>query len=243
LDAITSSSNYLGTDRLKRALTNAERDQLQRVLGKHDFVGASMVALRFAYKLTRSREGARDLMGRVNVRLVCTGWDPNDVTLVKRLCRLVWSVYTHQERETDVARRAEEGFLREEGIHGEQAPVAPRRGDPLHAEKAGPLTPSHEQDLIRLEDERADDARDAAQLAELRADLAKLRGVFRVKKDEVNLLYLDQWMAGTEDGTQMAEKTGRDPEDFYAAQKRRKRAVERLLAEKNGAPRDDEENE
>jgi len=63
------------------------------------------------------------------------------------------------------------------------------------------------------------------------------------KKDDVNVLYLDQWMAGVVDVAKMAENTGRDPEEFYAAQKRRRRAIERFLAEKNGVPPDDEENE
>ena len=102
---------------------------------------------------------------------------------------------------------------------------------------------SHEQHIIRLEEEREDDARRAAKLAELRADLGKLRDVFRAKKDEVNVVYLEQWMTGTEDPAEMAEKTGRDPAEFHLAQKRRKRVIERFLAEKNGVPSDDEENE
>ena len=243
MEAITSSGNYLGTDRLKRALTNAERDQLAKVLRKHGFVEASVVALRFAYKLTRSRERARDLIGRVNLRLVCTGWDPNEVALVKRLCRLVWSEHTHQKRETDVSRRAEEGFLREEGIHGELAPVAPQRGDPLRAKKEGLMASSPEQHVLRLEEEREEDARREAKLVEMRGDLKKLRDIFEAKKDDTNVIYLDQWMAGTADVTKMTADTGRDPEEFYAAQKRRKRVIERFLAEKNGVPTDDEENE
>ena len=236
MDAFTSSGNYLGTDRLKRPLTNAERDQLQKVLRKHDFAGASLVALRFAYKLTRNRLRAGDLMGRVNLRLVCWGWDPNAVTLVKGLCRLVWSVHTHQERETDVARRAEERFLAEENARADAPPVVAKRGDPLRPRKEEPMVPTFEQ-------EAADEARLAAELGELRANLAKLRAYFVSKKDEVNVLYLDQWMAGVQDVAKMAENTGRDPEEFYAAQKRRRRAIERFLAEKNGVPPDDEENE
>jgi hypothetical protein len=243
LEAITSSGNYLGTNRLKRALTNAERDQLAKVLRKHGFVAASLVALLFAYKLTRGQERARDLMGRVNLRLVCTGWDPNEVTLVKRLCRLVWSEHTNQKHETDVARRAEEAFLAEQAVHAELPPAGPQRGDPLGAKKDGPVTPSFEQDLIRLEEEREDDARNAAKLTELRADLGKLRDIFLAKKDGVNVDFLDQWMAGTEDPATMAEKTGRDAAEFHLAQKRRKRVIERFLAEKNGVPPDDEENE
>jgi hypothetical protein len=236
LDAFTSSGNYLGTDRLKRRLTDAERDQLQKVLRKHDFVGASMVALRFAYKLTRNRLRAGDLMGRTNLRLLRWGWDPNDVALVKRLCRLVWSEHTHQKRETAVRRRAEEHFLDEEKARADAPLVAATHGDPLRPRKHEPVDPTFEQ-------EAADEERSAAELGEMRADLAKLRACFVSKKDDVNVLYLDQWMAGVEDVAKMVENTGREPEEFYAAQKRRKRAVERLLAEKNGAPPDDEENE
>ena len=105
------------------------------------------------------------------------------------------------------------------------------------------MASSHEQHIIRLEEEREDDARRAAKLAELRADLGKLRDVFRAKKDEVNVVYLEQWMAGTEDPATMAEKTGRDPAEFHLAQKRRKRVIERFLAEKNGVPTDGGENE
>ena len=94
-----------------------------------------------------------------------------------------------------------------------------------------------------FEQEAADEARLAAELGELRANLAKLRAYFVSKKDEVNVLYLDQWMAGVVDVAKMAENTDRDPEEFYAAQKRRKRVIERFLAEKNGVPTDDEENE
>jgi hypothetical protein len=243
LDAITSSGNYLGTDRVKRALTNAERKALEKLLRKHDFVGASLVALRFAHKLTRSRERARDLIGRMNERLVRWGWDPNAVPLKKRLCRLVWSEHTHEREETALARRAEEAFLREEAIHAELPPAALRRGDPLRDKAAAPTAASHEQHVIRLEEEREDDARRAADLAESRADLAKLRDGFLAKKDDVNVLYLDQRIAGVDDAKKMAENTGRNPEEFYAAQKRRRRAVERVLAEKNGVPPGDEEND
>ena len=243
MDAITSSGNYLGTDRLKRALTNPERDHLAKILRKHDYVGACLIALRFAYKLTRGQERARDLMGRVNLRLVRRGWDPNEVTLVKRLCRLVWSEYTNQMHEDDVTRRAEEAFLREQAIDAELPTAAPKRGDPLRPQKEGPTTPSFEQDLVRLEEERADDARQAAKLAELRADLGKLRDIFQAKKDKTNVVYLEQWMAGIEDPATMATNTGRDAAEFHLAQKRRKRVIERFLAEKNGVPSDDEDNE
>jgi hypothetical protein len=85
----------LGTDRLGRALTNEERARFGALLREHDYPGARLVALRFAYKLARSRARPQDLIGRVDLRLVRLGWDPNEVSLVRRLCRLVWSEWTH----------------------------------------------------------------------------------------------------------------------------------------------------
>ena len=76
---------YVGTDRLGRPLTNAESARLAGVLRANDFVGASSVALRFAFKKTKSQGRAQDLLGRANLRLVRRGWDPRDVTLVKRM--------------------------------------------------------------------------------------------------------------------------------------------------------------
>jgi methylphosphotriester-DNA--protein-cysteine methyltransferase len=105
------------------------------------------------------------------------------------------------------------------------------------------MASSPEQHVLRLEEEREEDARREAKLVEMRGDLRKLRDVFEAKKDATNVVYLDQWMAGTEDPATMAENTGRDPAEFHLAQKRRKRVIERFLAEKNGVPSDDEENE
>jgi hypothetical protein len=39
------------------------------VLREHDYPGARLIALRFAYKLTGSRQWAQDLMGRAALRL------------------------------------------------------------------------------------------------------------------------------------------------------------------------------
>ena len=89
---------------------------LASLLRKHDFVGASLVSLRFAFKLSRGRAAAQDLRDRGNVRLVEQGWDPGVVTLVKCLCRFVWSEHTNEKRERLAAHKAEEVFLREQGI-------------------------------------------------------------------------------------------------------------------------------
>lgn len=235
MDAFTSSGWYIGTDRIQRPLTDAEKLRLGRLLKQHDYEGVSLVALRFAYKQTRSHERAKDLMGRVNLRFMRWGWDPNRVSLVRAMCRLVWSELTHATEETDTARRAEEVFLREQEVLGEQLPGAPKRGEGNQKDKE-PLAPSREQELIRLEEEREAEERK-------RADLEKLRELLRKKQDDVNLLYLDFMKRGIEDAATMAEESGRKVEEFYAAAKRRFRAVAKLLAEKNGAPPDDEENE
>ena len=79
----------LGTDRLGRPLTDEEKRRFGALLREHDYPGARLVALRFAYRLTEGRASARDLMGRVDLRLVRLGWDPKEVALRSRLCRLV----------------------------------------------------------------------------------------------------------------------------------------------------------
>jgi hypothetical protein len=229
LDAITSSNNYLGTDRLGRPLTDAENKQLGKLLRQNDFAGASLVALRFAYKLTRSRERSRDLMGRANLRLVRTGWDPNAVLLVKRMCRLVWSEFNNQIRETDVARRAEEVFLREEGIDADPIAAARSHDDPLRQKKEPVrLATSAEELAVRAESEREDDARDAREVGELRGQMGRLRDAFQASKDEVNLIWLEHFMKGKTDPAEIARASGRDVADFYAAKKRRDRAVRKI---------------
>jgi hypothetical protein len=205
----------LGTDRLGRPLTDHEKKKLGRLLREHDYPGARLIALRFAYKLTRGRGSARDLMGRVDLRLVRLGWDPSEVSLVKRLCRLVWSEWTNTKTESDAARRAEENFLVEMKV------------------TEGRSVPSVEQQVTQHETREELAARAQAQLDRLRA-------AFKAAGDEVNLLWLDWTMAGeTDDPKTMAERSGRNVEDFYAAAKRRKRAVQRLLAEDHGAPYDE----
>src|SRR5579872_4272425 len=81
----------LGTERLGRPLTPDEKAVFGALLREHDYPGARLVALRFAYKLARNVARAQDLMGRADLRLVRFGWDPKEVPLVQRLCRLVWS--------------------------------------------------------------------------------------------------------------------------------------------------------
>jgi hypothetical protein len=197
----------LGTDPLGRPLTDEEKKRFGNLLREHDYPGARLVALRFALKLARSRLRAQDLMGRADLRLVRQGWDPSKVTLVRCLCRLVWSEWTHAEGESETARKAEEGFLRELEV------------------TEGLVVPSIEQRMAA-----------EAKRREAQAKLAKLRAFFQAAGDEVNLLWLDRSLDEEPDLQKMAKETGRDATEFYAAAKRRKRAVQRLLAEERGVP-------
>jgi hypothetical protein len=196
---------FLGTDALGRPLTEAEREALAALLRAHDFAGAFLIGLRFALTKTRNRQSARDLMGRVCVRLVRQGWDPNTVTLPKALCRFVYSEWTHTLRETDTARRAEAVFL---------AMLEASEG--RHAR-------SPEDHVMRLLGEREIDANAAAQLDELRV-------AFLNACDEVNLIWLEMSLSGVTDPGAMAEKSGRDVKEFYRATDRRKRHVNELVA-------------
>lgn len=200
---------YVGTDRLERPLTNPEKKELSAVLRKHDFVGASLVSLRFAFKLRHSKPAAHDLQGRANLRLVRQGWDPTVVTLVKCLCRFVWSEHTHAARENAATRRAEEVFLREQSIHVGDAPSA-------------------EDQITRAETEEQEEAR-----AKQRLD--SLRAAFVEAGDEINLLWLDYRLADVAEPSEMARLSGRDVGEFYRAADRRKRQTARLLAAEGGA--------
>jgi hypothetical protein len=77
----------------------------------------------------------------------------------------------------------------------------------------------------------------------MRADFARMRAHFEAKKDEVNVRFLDNYMAGKSSVAPMATEDGPDAAKLYAAQKRRKRVLDRFLAEKNGVPPAGEEDE
>jgi hypothetical protein len=206
----------LGTDRLGRPLTDEEKRRFGALLREHDYTGVRLVALRFAYSLTRGRASARDLMGRVDLRLVRLGWDPDEVALRSRLCRLVWSEWTHASATSDGAGRAEQGFYQR-----------------LKAAE-GLSMPSVEQRATDHETHQETEA-------DAQAQLGKLRALFEKAADEVNLLWLAATLDGESDLQKMALAAGRDVTEFYAAAKRRKRAVRRLLAEERGAPYNEKE--
>lgn len=199
---------YVGTDRLGRPLTNDERSDLTGLLRAHDFVGASLVSLRFAFRLRHSKPAAQDLNGRANVRFVRQGWDPRVVTLIKCLCRFVWSEHTHEKRESATARQAEEVFLREQGIHGATA--------------------------LSVEELAARHAAELREAEEAKRQLDSLRTAFTKANDTINLLWLDYMLADVTSPGDMAARSGRDVSEFYLAQERRRRLTKRLVAAQSG---------
>jgi hypothetical protein len=229
----------LGTDHLGRALTDDEKKRFGALLREHDYPGKRLIALRFAYKLTRSLTRAKDLMGRADLRLVRSGWDPARVDLERALCRLVWSEWTHELEAKETAERAAEGFLRELEVTEGRKFARPREGETDETGKAVKSAewsvPSHEPKFV--EHETAQEARTKASRM-----LEKLQAIFEKAGDHVNLLWLKFELADVTDLQQMAKESGRDVSEFYAAAKRRKRAVQRLLANEHGVDSPEEES-
>ncbi len=221
----------LGTVHLGRPLTDEEKKRFGALLKKHDYPGRRLVALRFANKLTRNPERARDLMGRADLRLVRSGWDPAKVTLVSCLCRLVWSEWTNASHESKTAKKAEEAFLREleatEGLKLVKPTPEDAEDGSWTSHDPEWAVPSHEGQFI---------AHETAEGLRRKAfwQLEKLRRMFEKAGDEVNLLFLKLALAGVNDAAQMAAQSGRDVAEFYAGAKRRRRAVQRLLASDRG---------
>jgi hypothetical protein len=207
---------YVGTDALGRPLTSAESKELAAFLRKHDFVGASLIALNYARKRTRNNKAAaQDLLGRAQHRLVRQGWDPGAVILAKCLCRFVWSEHGNEKREDRTRRKAEEGFLREQFLEHSGA------------------SPSAEDYAVRLEDEQREEER-------ARRRTEQLRAAFVEANDTVNLLWLEYFLEGVEEPRVMAQRSGLDPKDFYLAADRRKRHADRLLAADRGPTLEEE---
>jgi hypothetical protein len=202
----------IGTERLGRPLTDDEKKHFGALLVEHDYPGARLVALRFAHKLCGGRKrSAADLMGRVDLRLVRFGWNPSDVPLVRYLCRLVWSEWTHAASESETARKAEEGYF--------------------HELEAAEGLSAHSVEKQAVAQEARAEARESAE-----AQVGKLRALFEKAGDPVNLLWLEYFLEGETDVGKMAERAGRAVSEFYDAADRRKRAVRRLLAEEGAAP-------
>jgi hypothetical protein len=204
----SASDAIVGTDVLGRPLTDAEKRRFERVLRKHDYVGARMVALRFAHSLTKNLGRAQDVMGRADLRLVRFGWDPAQTSLVKRLCRLVWSESTNAKNEAATARAAEAMYQREMEV------------------SVGTAEKSVEARAIELEAERA---LQKATKERAESSLVQLRTRFEAAGDEVNLLWLEWAQKDVVHPADMAQQTGRDVDEFYRAAERRKRHVQALL--------------
>jgi hypothetical protein len=215
LAIVLATAAIVGTNVLGRPFTDEERKLFAKLLREHDYPGVRLIALRMAFRLTGSPARATHLVSRVDRRLVLNGWDPNQVSLVRCMCHLVWVEWTHEVRETESSRRAEGGYLREVGVAS---------------------VPSSEQHAIDHESRAAVETRAAAQLR-------KLRAAFEKAHDMVNLLWLDAAESmdeGLPDLQQLAATSGRDVTEFYAAAKRRHRAVLRLQAEDRGVNLEEE---
>jgi hypothetical protein len=235
LDDDERNRAYPGTNALGRPLTDAESRDLARLLRGHGFADASLIALRFAYRLTENRDAARELVARTNLRLVEQGWDPQKVPLRKALCRFVWSENMNDRRARAAQRRAERVHLREQAAGEPVLPGAPVRRDPLRPQPREPASPSYEHLHARLADETEADARRADELAEARAQYEATLAYFREQGDEVNLLWMRFFMEGITDPATMAAESGRDVKEFYAATKRRARYAERVLDARQAA--------
>jgi hypothetical protein len=99
--------------------------------------------------------------------------------------------------------------------------------------RGGPRTPSAEDDVVRLEEERAEDARKEKELALLRGKLGEFRAHLETTRDEVNQLWVGYVEKDVTEPAAMAADSGRDVTEFYAAAKRRKRVVKKLLGVTN----------
>ena len=200
-----------GTDALGRPFTDAERDRFEELLLRHDLPHVWVIALRYGLKLVWKNLGrAEDLVGRANVRLVRSGWEPERVALVGAFCRLVWSEWTNELRERETQREAERGYLRERRTY------------------RGHLTRDIEERAIELEDELRNEA---AAKARDDARLATLIERFEKAGDAVNLLWLDFARRGIESPSQIARESGCEVRELYRAADRRKRHVKQILEE------------
>ncbi len=205
------SPPFPGTKKLGRPLTDAEKRDLAKLLKKHDFEGARLVATRFAYTRTYNMARARDLVSEACLALVEYGWDPARVSLVGCLNRFVWRAWTHELREARVQREAEIRFLEEQ------------------AKSAATTSP---EKLVEIRQRLDSLTRLKRQKAE--QNLARMREAFEKAGDEVNLLRMDFEAKGIFALDEMARLSGRDPSEFYNASKRRKRLILRLRDGKGG---------
>ncbi len=193
-----------------RAASEDDQDRFERLLVAHRIDEALLKALAFAMMLTRKDEPrAKELQRRALTRLWerRASWDPAKVKLATFLCGLVRSENSHDAEKAETRRKYEEEAVA----------------------KTVPLERTHApspEDLV-LELEEADEDRRKAL-----GKLEPLRVAFVEAGDKVNLLWLKSSLEGLETPAEMAERTGIPVRQFYLAADRRKRHVERLLAER-----------
>jgi hypothetical protein len=209
--AAPTSPRFIGTEELGRALTKAESSANEKLLRAHDYPKQRIIALAFAFRLSRNMAIAEDVLVRADLQFVRLGWDPNKVSLVKCLCRIVWVEWAREKRERALQRHAEEMFLLN-----------------MQAVEAG-TAPSPEDEVLAAEAHREDEAK-------RRGYLDRLRSMFVEARDQVNVEWMDYTAQEIDDLEEMARKSGRKVAEFYDAADRRKRAVKRLIAELRGVP-------
>ncbi len=209
-DAAPPDPPLVGTDTLGRPFTDAERLAFDKLLRRHGFHACHRAAIAFGHKLSHNAATAEDLAARALLRLARQGWDPAEVPLRKRLCRLVYSEWTHWLEEKRIRREAERTYTE-----------LMRYSVARHS--------------LSTEDQYALAAAEAEREARAEARLARMREMFTEADDQVNLT----WLALTEEGLdtpeEMVARTRFAPRDFYLAAERRKAVTKRLIAELRSA--------
>ena len=209
LDAQAEAADAADEATGKRVVTDEQRARFEELLLEHGLADALIAALAYAKRRTGSLVEAKWYVSRARARMWenCS-WDPKKgPTLRVFVCGMVRS-----EISGDLAKDER----REET---EQASLA----DPSTSADA---IPDPEALLLAREEKREDDSGASS-------DIAALRAEFEEKGDHVNLCWLELRSEGVEDEpAAMAGRSRFTPDEFYNAQKRRMRAVRRLLARK-----------
>lgn len=193
-----------------REVTSDERLRFEEMLLGQDLATAQRIALGYAFRRTRSQVMARQLRDDALALLwERASWDPaKGPALPVVLCGIIRSQLSHEKESREAREELEQESL----------------ADPSTA----PDTIESPEDLALAVDEKGEDD------AQATADQEWLRRAFEAAGDEVNLLWLKLALDGVpaDDPAAMAEAAGRDVNDFYRAQERRKRHLRRLLAMK-----------
>ncbi len=198
----------------------AERLRFEEMLLGQDTAAALAVAVGYAFKRTKSHVMARHLANDAFTLVWerCS-WDPaKGPALPVLLCGIIRSELSHEK---------EKGERRED------------------VEQRSLADPGTSPDAIETPEALALAAREKREEeAAAVADQEWLRSAFEKAGDEVNLLWLKLALEGVphDDPAAMAKAAGRDVNDFYRAQERRKRHLKRMLTLERGRRDDDGEN-